>query len=110
MSRLTLFVGAGVLLWVNCLYAQEAIHDVQWSPEHFAFPQLSERTLIQVPAVESLGSFPYYLYIKLPYPLGIADLKSLPGAGFDAQAYGQVSQHLYMGYLDRNDTLPFDEA
>ena len=54
--------------------------------------------------------FPYYLYIKLPYPLGIADLKSLPGAGFDAQAYGQVSQHLYMGYLDRNDTLPFDEA
>src|SRR6266852_9190874 len=64
MSRLRLFAGAGVLLWVNSLYAQEAIHEVQWSPEHFAFPQLSEPTLIQVPAVESSGFFfPYYLYI-----------------------------------------------
>ena len=53
MSRLRLFAGAGVLLWVNSLYAQEAIHEVQWSPEHFAFPQLSSPTLIEVPAVES---------------------------------------------------------
>jgi len=48
--------------------------------------------------------------VKLPYPLGIADLKSLTGAGFDAQAYGQVSQYLFMGYLDRHDTFPFDDS
>jgi hypothetical protein len=42
--------------------------------------------------------------------LGIADLKSLTGADFDAKAYRQVSQHLHMGYLDRNDTLPFGDT
>jgi hypothetical protein len=269
MSRLTHFAGAGVLVWVHCLCAQEAIREVRWSPEHFAFPAPSVPTLIEVPAVASSGfSFPYYLYIpkdlsrsqpvrlliepnntgqttddfevhrasakrlatagdvhrladrlqtpllvpifprpssqwkiythlldrdsmlvkdgpllridlqllsmirhardllgdtgiatrtkvfmhgfsasaafvnrfaalhpesvravaagalnalpmypleiyqgvKLPYPLGIADLKSLTGAGFDAKAYGQVSQYLYMGYLDRNDTFPFSDA
>jgi hypothetical protein len=268
MSRLRLFAGAGVLVWVHCLCAQEAIHEVLWSPEHFAFPQLAAPTLIKVPAVESSGFFfPYYLYIpkdlsrsepvrlliepnntgqttddfevhresakrlvaggvrrladrlqspllvpvfprprsqwkiythlldrdsmlikdgplsridlqlmsmirharqllgdagiatrtkvfmhgfsasgafvnrfaalhpesvraiaagginalpmypletyqgvKLPFPLGIADLKLLIAADFDAKAYGQVSQYLYMGYLDRNDTFPFGDA
>src|SRR5260370_2676041 len=260
---------AGVLLWGYCLCAQEPIHEVRWSPEHFTFPQLSAPTLIEVPAAEPAGfSFPYYLYVpkelsrdeplrlliepnntgqttddfevhrasakrmasagdvrrladrlhspllapvfprprsqskvythyldrdsmlikdgplsridlqllsmirharqmlgdagfatgtrvfmhgfsasagfvnrfatlhpesvraiaagginalpmyplesyqgvKLPFPLGIADLKALSGTGFDAKAYGQVSQFLYMGYLDRNDTFPFSDA
>lgn len=269
MSHLRVFARAGVLVWVQCLCAQEAVHEVRWSPEHFAFPRLSAPTLIEVTAVEASGFFfPYYLYIpkdlsrsepvrlliepnntgqttddfevhrasakrlaaagdvrrladrlqspllvpvfprpasqwkiythyldrdsmlikdgplrridlqllsmirharqlledagiatrtkvwmhgfsasagfvnrfaalhpesvralaagginalpmypletyrgvKLPFPLGIADLKSLTGADFDAKAYGQVSQYLYMGYLDRNDTFPFNDA
>jgi len=66
-------------------------------------------------AAGGINALPMYLLetyqgVKLPYPLGIADLKSLTGAGFDAQAYGQVSQYLFMGYLDRNDTLPFGDA
>src|ERR1017187_9896810 len=58
------FTWAGVLLWSYCLCAQEPIHEVRWSREQFAFPQLSAPTLIEVPAVESSGfSFPYYLYL-----------------------------------------------
>ena len=269
MRRFRSLAWAGVLVWNSCVYAQEPIHEVRWSRDQFAFPQLSAPTLIEVPAVESSGFyFPYYLYIpqdlsrsepvrllvepnntgqttddfevhrasakrlasagnvrrladrlhapllvpvfprpssqskiythyldrdsmlikdgpltridlqllsmirharqmlgdagiatrarvfmygfsasagfvnrfatlhpeavrtiaagainalpmyplesyegvKLPFPLGIADLKSLTGAEFDAKAYGEVSQFLYMGYLDRNDTFPFGDA
>jgi hypothetical protein len=48
--------------------------------------------------------------VDLPFPLGVAGLKALTGAPFDREAYGQVSQYLYMGYLDRNDTFPFNDA
>jgi hypothetical protein len=63
-------------------------------------------------AINALPMYPLESYegAKLPFPLGVADLKSLTGAEFDAKAYGQVSQFLYMGYLDRNDTLPFGDA
>ena len=47
---------------------------------------------------------------KLPYPLGIANLESLTGAPFNVQSYGQVSQYLYMGSLDTNDTLNHPDA
>ena len=40
----------------------------------------------------------------LPFPVGIADLKQVAGIGFDKNAYQEVSQYIYMGYLDRNDT------
>jgi hypothetical protein len=40
----------------------------------------------------------------LPFPIGIADLKELAGIDFDDQGYKRVSQYIYMGYLDRNDT------
>jgi hypothetical protein len=63
-------------------------------------------------AINALPMYPVESYegVKLPFPLGIADLKSLTGAEFDARAYSHVSQFLYMGYLDRNDTLPFSDA
>jgi hypothetical protein len=63
-------------------------------------------------AINALPMYPIESYegARLPFPLGIADLKSLTSAGFDAKAYGEVSQFLYMGYLDRNDTLPFGDA
>jgi predicted esterase len=47
---------------------------------------------------------------ELPFPIGVADLEALTGRAFDGAAYGSVSQFIYMGYLDRNDTLPFSDA
>jgi hypothetical protein len=63
-------------------------------------------------AINALPLYPLDTYegVELPYPLGVADMKSLTGADFDAKAYAQVSQYLYMGYLDRNDTLLFSDA
>jgi len=46
----------------------------------------------------------------LRYPVGIADLKEIAGIDFDEKAYKQVSQYIYMGYLDRNDTIPYGKA
>src|SRR5260370_25777050 len=64
MRHVSLLPCAGVLVWSYSLCAQERIHEVRWSREQFAVPQLSAPTLVEVPAVESSGfSFPYYLYI-----------------------------------------------
>jgi hypothetical protein len=62
--------------------------------------------------INALPMYPLESYegVKLPFPLGIADMQSLTGAPFNARAYRQVSQYLYMGYLDRNDTYPFTDA
>ncbi len=46
----------------------------------------------------------------LPFPVGIADLKKISGIDFDEPAYKQVSQYIYMGYLDRNDTTLSHDA
>ncbi|MCU0915339.1 MAG: hypothetical protein MUC88_12350 [Planctomycetes bacterium] len=46
----------------------------------------------------------------LPFPVGIADLKQAAGIEFDEPAYRQISQYLYMGYLDRNDTTESRDA
>jgi len=42
----------------------------------------------------------------LPYHIGVADLASLTGESFDAEAFREVDRFLYMGDLDRNDTIP----
>ena len=47
---------------------------------------------------------------KLRYPIGIFDLNELAGIQFNREAYQKVSQYLYMGYLDRNDTLPYNDS
>lgn len=47
---------------------------------------------------------------SLRFPVGIADLQDLTGAPFDRESYGKISQYLYMGSHDENDTLPFVEA
>lgn len=62
--------------------------------------------------VNGLPIFPLETYqdVELPYPIGVADLRQLSGLAFDSEAYGQVSQYIYMGYLDRNDTFPFGDA
>ncbi|NKB66818.1 MAG: hypothetical protein GKR89_07150 [Candidatus Latescibacteria bacterium] len=47
---------------------------------------------------------------ELPYPIGIADIGRLTGSPFNETDYDRISQYIYMGYLDRNDTFPFDDA
>ena len=47
---------------------------------------------------------------ELPYPIGVADIEQLTGTPFDQAAYESVSQYIYMGYLDSNDTYPYDDA
>jgi len=47
---------------------------------------------------------------KLPFPIGIADIETFAGRPFDEQAHRRVAQYIYMGYFDRNDTLPSRDA
>lgn len=47
---------------------------------------------------------------KLPYHIGIAELNKLIGKEFDLNSYQKVPQYIFMGELDDNDTLPFDDA
>jgi len=46
----------------------------------------------------------------LHYPVGVADLEALTGTGFDAAAYREVHQFLYMGGADDSDTLRYPDA
>ena len=47
---------------------------------------------------------------KLYYPIGISDVDALVGNSFDAEAYQQVSQFIYMGDFDRNDATLYRDA
>ena len=44
------------------------------------------------------------------YPVGIADVKEITGIDFDEAEYKKVSQYIYMGALDDNDTVPYPDA
>ena len=44
------------------------------------------------------------------YPVGISDVKEIAGVDFDQVAYEKVSQYIYMGALDDNDTVPYRDA
>lgn len=46
----------------------------------------------------------------LPYPLGTSDLRAVSGQSFDEQAWRGVPQFLFMGALDENDAVDFDDA
>lgn len=48
--------------------------------------------------------------LKLIYPIGTYDIKEITGSEFNLDAYKQVPQYIYMGSLDDNDTLPYDDA
>jgi hypothetical protein len=63
-------------------------------------------------AINALPMYPLEMYqgVRLPFPLGVADFRALVGSDFDMASYRHVSQYLYMGYLDRNDTFPFSDA
>ncbi len=48
--------------------------------------------------------------VTIRYPIGIADVKEIAGIEFDGTAYQKVSQYIYMGTLDDNDTIPFRDG
>jgi len=62
--------------------------------------------------VNSIPTFPTSQWhgTELRYPVGIADLKDIADINFDENAYKKVSQYIYMGDLDRNDTTLFRDA
>lgn len=48
--------------------------------------------------------------IKLNYPIGINDFHELFGKKFNIDVYQSIPQFIYMGKLDDNDAVQFDDA
>ena len=48
--------------------------------------------------------------IKLNYPLGTNDFLGIIGDKFDMKSYSEIPQFIYMGALDDNDAVQFDDA
>ena len=62
--------------------------------------------------INSILTFPTdrWKQVTIRYPIGIADVKEIAGIEFDGAAYKKVSQYIYMGALDDNDTVPDPDA
>lgn len=62
--------------------------------------------------VNSIPTFPTDRWKGTPmrYPVGIADVKEIAGLDFDEAAYEKISQYIYMGAFDDNDTVPYRDA
>lgn len=48
--------------------------------------------------------------VQLNYPIGINDFESLFNKSFDIETYKSIPQFIYMGNLDDNDAVQFDDA
>lgn len=48
--------------------------------------------------------------VRLNYPIGINDFTKISGKRFDLATYKQIPQLIYMGKLDENDAVQFDDA
>lgn len=48
--------------------------------------------------------------IKINYPIGIKDFAQLFGQNFDIDTYKSIPQFIYMGKLDENDAVQYDDA
>lgn len=48
--------------------------------------------------------------VALDYPLGIHDFKALFGSDFKLEQYRAIPQFIYMGKLDENDAVLYDDA
>ena len=44
------------------------------------------------------------------YPLGVNDYEKIFNKKFDQIGYNRIPQHIYMGALDDNDAVQFDDA
>lgn len=62
--------------------------------------------------INSIPTFPTDRWndVNLRYPVGIADVMEIADIEFNGAAYNGVSQYIYMGALDDNDTLPYRDA
>ncbi len=47
---------------------------------------------------------------SIPYHVGLGDLADLTGHRFDGCRYRMVSQYIFMGETDENDTIPYGDA
>jgi hypothetical protein len=47
---------------------------------------------------------------RLDYPLGTDDVRKISGKSFDSAAFKAIPQFIYMGALDQNDAVQFDDA
>ncbi len=70
---------------------------------------------VKAAAIGSPGGWPIvpisdFNGLALPYPAGIADLEELTGTPFDAETYNAIPQLIYMGSLDDNDSLDFEDG
>lgn len=71
--------------------------------------------LVKAAAIGSPGGWPIapisdFNGQALPYPAGIADLEELTGTPFNVEAYNAIPQLIYMGSLDNNDSLDFEDG
>lgn len=46
----------------------------------------------------------------LPFPLGTSDYEAITGKPFDIEAFQQTPQYYFMGLLDDNDAIPYDDG
>ena len=62
--------------------------------------------------INCIPTFPtdHWNETTMRYPVGISDVKEIAGVDFDQAAYEKVSQYIYMGALDDNDTVPYRDA
>ena len=72
-------------------------------------------TIVRAVATGGVNSIPTFPTSRwndtlMRYPVGIADVKEIADIDFDETAYKHVSQYIYMGALDNNDTVPYRDA
>lgn len=62
--------------------------------------------------INSIPTFPTDRWndVTMRYPVGSADVKEIADIDLDEVAYKSVSQYIYMGAIDDNDTLPYRDA
>ena len=62
--------------------------------------------------INSIPTFPTNRWndVTMRYPVGISDVKEIADIEFDETAYKKISQYIYMGALDDNDTVPYRDA
>ena len=72
-------------------------------------------TVVRAVATGGINSIPTFPTNRwkdtlMRYPVGIADVKEIADIDFDETAYNRVSQYIYMGGLDDNDSIPHRDA
>jgi hypothetical protein len=71
--------------------------------------------IVQAAAIGSPGGWPTvpvseWQQRTLTYPVGIADLATLIGKGFDVDTFRRVPQYIYVGNMDDNDAVDFSDG